>query len=95
MSGVISDMTEKMQSSTEAYKKELSRIRTGRASLSLLDGIKVDAYGSLMPLNQVGTMTIPESRLIQIQAWDTQLLGAIENPSRKPISALIRSTTVN
>ncbi|MEN8142377.1 MAG: ribosome recycling factor [Thermodesulfobacteriota bacterium] len=83
MSEVLSSMTEKMESSTDAYKRELSRIRTGRASLSLLDGVKVDAYGSPMPLNQVATMTIPESRLIQIQAWDSQLLGAIEKAIQK------------
>jgi len=83
MSEVLSTMTEKMASSTDAYKRELSRIRTGRASLSLLDGIKVDAYGAPMPLNQVATLTIPESRLIQIQAWDTQLLGSIEKSIQK------------
>ena len=83
MSEVLGLMTEKMESSTDAYKRELSKIRTGRASLSLLDGVKVDAYGSSMPLNQVATLTIPESRLIQIQAWDTQLLGAIEKSIQK------------
>ena len=83
MSEILSTMTDKMASSTDAYKPELSRIRTGRASLSLLDGIKADAYGSLMPLNQVATMTIPESRMIQIQAWDSQLLGAIEKAIQK------------
>jgi len=83
MSDVLNTMSEKMASSTDAYKRELSRIRTGRASLSLLDGIKVDAYGSPMPLNQIATLTIPESRLIQIQAWDTQLLGVIEKEIQK------------
>ena len=83
MSETITSMTEKMESSTDAYKRELSRVRTGRASISLLDGIKVDAYGSPMPINQVATLTIPESRLIQIQAWDTQLLGAIEKAIQK------------
>ncbi len=83
MSETITSMTEKMESSTDAYKRELSRVRTGRASISLLDGIKVDAYGSPMPINQVATLTIPENRLIQIQAWDTQLLGAIEKAIQK------------
>ncbi len=78
MSEVIDSMSLKMEASLEAYKKDLSKIRTGRASLSLLDGIKVDAYGSPMPLNQVGTLTIPESRMIAIQPWDLQLLSAIE-----------------
>ncbi len=83
MSEVLSSMVEKMESSTDAFKRELSKVRTGRASISLLDGIKVDAYGSPLPINQVATMTIPESRLIQVQAWDTQLLGPIEKAIQK------------
>ena len=83
MSGTLSSMVEKMESSTDAFKRELSKIRTGRASISLLDGIKVDAYGSPLPINQVATLTIPESRLIQVQAWDSQLLGAIEKAIQK------------
>lgn len=78
MSAVIDEMRDKMEKSLEAYRRELTKIRTGRASLSLLDGIKVEAYGSPMPLNQVATLTIPESRLIVIQPWDPQLLSAIE-----------------
>ena len=78
MNDVIFDLAEKMEKSVDGFKKELSKIRTGRASLAILDGIHVDAYGSSMPLNQVGTLTIPESRLIAIQPWDPQLLPAIE-----------------
>ncbi len=78
MSDVILDMSERMEKSVEAFKKELSKIRTGRASLAILDGIVVDAYGSNMPLMQVATLTIPESRLIAIQPWDPQMLPAIE-----------------
>jgi len=77
-SEVIMEMAEKMDKSLEAFKQELTRIRTGRASLSLLDGIKVEAYGSSMPLNQVGTLTIPESRQIVIQPWDPQVMASIE-----------------
>ena len=77
-SEVIMDMAEKMENSLLAFKQELTRIRTGRASLSLLDGIKVEAYGSSMPLNQVGTLTIPESRQIVIQPWDPQVMSSIE-----------------
>jgi ribosome recycling factor len=83
MSEVLSSMVEKMESSSDAFKRELSKVRTGRASTSLLEGIKVDAYGSPLPLNQVATLTIPESRLIQVQAWDTQLLGPIEKAIQK------------
>lgn len=83
MSDVILDMSEKMEKSVDAFKVELSKIRTGRASLSILDGIVVDAYGSVMPLNQVGTLTIPESRLIAIQPWDPQMVPAIEKAIQK------------
>ena len=83
MSEILDSMTEKMESSIDAYKRELSKVRTGRASISLLDGIRIDAYGSPMPINQVATLTIPESRLIQIQAWDSQLLSAIEKAIQK------------
>lgn len=78
MNATILAMNEKMDHSMEAYRRELTRIRTGRASLNLLDGIKVNAYGSPMLLNQVANLTIPESRMIVIQPWDTQLLSAIE-----------------
>jgi ribosome recycling factor len=77
-SEVIDQLRDKMESSVDALKRELVKIRTGRASLSLLDGISVDAYGSKMPLNQVGTLTIPESRMIAIQPWDPQMLAVIE-----------------
>ncbi len=92
MSEVILEMSEKMEKSVEAFKVELSKVRTGRASLALLDGIMVDAYGSSMPLNQVGTLTIPESRLIAIQPWDPQMLAAIEKALLK---ASIGLTPVN
>jgi len=78
MSEAIMGMAEKMDKSLDAFKQELTKIRTGRASLSLLDGIRVEAYGSAMPLNQVGTLTIPESRQIVIQPWDPQVISGIE-----------------
>jgi ribosome recycling factor len=77
-SEVILEMADKMDKSLDAFKHELTKIRTGRASLSLLDGIKVEAYGSSLPLNQVGTLTIPESRQIVIQPWDPQVMSAVE-----------------
>lgn len=77
-SEVIMEMAEKMDKSLDAFKQELSKIRTGRASLSLLEGIKAEAYGSSMPLNQVATLTIPESRQIVIQPWDPQVMSSIE-----------------
>lgn len=77
-SEVIMEMAEKMDKSLDAFRQELTKIRTGRASLSMLDGIKVEAYGSPMPLNQVGSLTIPESRQIVIQPWDPQVMPGIE-----------------
>ena len=61
MSAVIVELSAKMVKSVESFKTELSKVRTGRASISLLDGISVEAYGSPMPMNQVASMTIPES----------------------------------
>jgi ribosome recycling factor len=75
---VVDDAELKMAARIEALKRDLTKIRTGRASLSLLDSIKVDAYGSKMPLNQVAALTIPEPRLISIQPWDPQMLPIIE-----------------
>ena len=78
MNDVIFEMAEKMDKSVDTFRAELSKVRTGRASLGLLDGITVSAYGSQMPLSQVGSLTIPESRMIAIQPWDPQMLPAIE-----------------
>lgn len=83
MNDVIFEMSERMDKSVDSFKKELAKVRTGRASLSILDGILVDAYGSSMPLNQVGTLTIPESRMIAIQPWDPQMIGPIEKAIMK------------
>lgn len=80
---VTAALPEKMEKSMDAFKFELMKIRTGRASLAMLDGVKADAYGSLMPLNQVASLTIPESRMIAIQPWDPQLLGAVEKAIMK------------
>ncbi len=75
---ILEAMNDKMDKSMDAYRRELTKVRTGRASLSLVDGLKVVAYGSPQPLNQVATLTIPESRMIAIQPWDPQMLAAIE-----------------
>jgi ribosome recycling factor len=67
-----------MESAAEAFRKELKRIRTGRASLALLDGLMVQYYGSATPINQLATLSIPEPRQIVIQPWDQGALGEIE-----------------
>jgi ribosome recycling factor len=69
---------ERMGKSVAALKSELKRIRTGRASVSLLDGIRVDYYGTLTPLNQMASLSVPESRLIIIQPWDVSAIKEIE-----------------
>lgn len=75
---VYKETKERMEKAIEALKKDLSRIRTGRASVSLLDGLRVQYYGSLVPLNQVASVAVPESRLITIQPWDIKAIGEIE-----------------
>ena len=67
-----------MKKSVENLKTELKRMRTGRASLSILDPIRVDYYGTLTPLNQMATLAVPESRLITIQPWDVSVIKEIE-----------------
>ncbi len=83
MNIIISDMHDKMAKSIEAFRRELTKIRTGRASLSIFDGIKVQSYGQPMALNQVASITIPESRLIVIQPWDPQLINVIDKAIMK------------
>ncbi len=74
----ISEMKVKMDKSIDSLHRELGKVRTGRASLSILDGIKVDYYGTITPLNQMATLSVPESRLITIQPWDASAIEVIE-----------------
>lgn len=69
---------EKMNQAVEIFKKDLATFRTGRASLGILDNIKVEYYGSMVPLNQVATLGIPEPRMITIQPWEQRMLSEIE-----------------
>ncbi|MBI5420308.1 MAG: ribosome recycling factor [Deltaproteobacteria bacterium] len=78
MEALLKDVSGKMTRGIESFRKELGKVRTGRASFSLLDGVKVDYYGTPTPLQQVGTLSVPESRLITITPWDAKLIGAIE-----------------
>ncbi|MEJ2219269.1 MAG: ribosome recycling factor [Desulfobacterales bacterium] len=75
---IYQETRESMGKSIEALERELKRVRTGRASLSILDGIKVDYYGTLTPLNQMATLAVPESRLITIQPWDVSVIQDVE-----------------
>ena len=75
---ILSELRLKMTKSTEALEKEFKRIRTGRASTALLEGVKVECYDTQMPLEQVASISVPESRLITIQPWDQSIIGNIE-----------------
>ena len=67
----------KMDKSISTFKKDISTLRTGRANMNMLDTIKVDVYGQLMPIEQLGTISIPEARLISIQVWDKSNISLI------------------
>jgi ribosome recycling factor len=71
-----------MEKTVEAIRREFSGVRTGKASPGLLDSVRVDAYGSKMPLNQVATIGAPEPRLLIVQPWDKNLMSAIEKAIR-------------
>jgi len=75
---VLNEARRKMDKVLEAMARDLSRVRTGRASVALLEGIKVDCYGTSMPLSQVASLAAPESRLLTIQPWDTSVMADIE-----------------
>jgi ribosome recycling factor len=79
---MLEDARQRMHASVEAVQRDLTAMRTGRASLAMIDGIRVDYYGTPTPLNQVGNLSIPDATLITLQPWDTSLLGAIEKAIR-------------
>lgn len=76
------DIKRRMDSAIEVLKKEFSGLRTGRASANLLDPVMVDAYGSHMPLSQVGNVNVPESRMLVVQVWDKSMVKATEKAIR-------------
>ncbi len=78
----IDEIQRRMDGSLAALKGEFSSLRTGRASASILDGITVDAYGAATPLNQVGTVNVPEPRMITVTIWDKTLVGPTEKAIR-------------
>ena len=77
------DYSSKMAKSIQSLKKDLSTLRTGRANSSMLDTIKVDVYGQMMPIDQVATISVPEARLISIQVWDKANTVLIESAIQK------------
>lgn len=78
----LQDLRRRMDGAVDALKSEFSGLRTGRASAALLDPVMVDAYGSSMPLNQVGTVSVPEPRMLSVQVWDATLAPAVDKAIR-------------
>ena len=73
----------KMDKTIQSFKKEISSLRTGRANSSMLDIVKIDVYGQLMPINQLATIAVPEARLITIQVWDKSNVSLIDSAIQK------------
>lgn len=78
----LKDVEKRMKTSVEHFRKDLSKLRTGRANLSLFEDIKVDYYGTLTPINQVATLGVPDPTLITIQPWDPSLLESLDKAIR-------------
>ena len=74
----VNEIKTRMEKAIDSFKKDLSGLRVGRASLNMLDQINVNAYGSIMPLNQVSTVSVPESRMLLVSVWDNSLVSAAE-----------------
>ena len=74
----INDIKRRMDGAIDALKREFGGLRTGRASATLLEPLMVDAYGSSMPMNQVGTISAPEAQMLTVQVWDQQLVQAVQ-----------------
>jgi ribosome recycling factor len=83
MSFAIEEFGKRMDGALEALRKEFAGLRTGRASTGMLDPIMVEVYGSMMPLNQVGTVGVPEPRLLTVQVWDKGSVKAVEKAIRE------------
>ena len=79
----LADLRRRMNGALEVLRQEFGGLRTGRASTSLLEPVTVDAYGSQMPMNQVGTVSAPEPRMLTVQVWDKSLVGAVEKAIRE------------
>jgi ribosome recycling factor len=79
----LKEIERRMRGALTVLKQEFGGLRTGRANMSLLDPIMVNAYGSQMPLNQLATINVPESRLITVQVWDRSQVGAVERAIRE------------
>ena len=79
---VLRELEKQMKGSVEHFRKDLAKLRTGRANINIFEDMKVDYYGNLTPVNQVATLTVPDPTLIQVQPWDPTLLEAIDKAIR-------------
>ena len=78
----LGDLKRRMQGAVQSLRGELGGLRTGRATTSLLEPLEVTAYGQKMPINQVATLAVPESRMLSVQVWDRSMVGAVEKAIR-------------
>ena len=76
----LDEMKNRMQKSIASLRDELTGLRTGRASASLLEPVMVEAYGTKMPLNQIATITVPEARMLNVSVWDRSMAPAVDRP---------------
>lgn len=79
---LFADAKERMEKAVEAVRREFAKIRTGKATVSLLDGVRVEYYGAAVPLRQVANISVPEARLLVVQPWDKKVIGEIEKAIR-------------
>ncbi|ATO57250.1 ribosome recycling factor [Bartonella sp. 1-1C] len=79
---IMDDLKRRMEGAISSFKHELGSLRTGRASASLLEHLTVEAYGSVVPINQVANVSVPESRMLSVSVWDKTMVGAVERAIR-------------
>jgi ribosome recycling factor len=82
LTSLKTDLTRRMDGALETLKRDFSGLRSGRASPALLEPVRVEAYGGEVPLSQVGTVAVPEARMLTVQVWDRNLTGAVERAIR-------------
>ena len=80
---MINDLTKRMDGALATLSKEFGSLRTGRASTNLLDSIQIEAYGAMLPMNQVGNVTAPEARMLMVNVWDKTMVKAVEKAIRE------------
>lgn len=80
---MLNELQKRMDGALSTLNKEFGSLRTGRASTNLLDSIQIEAYGSMMPMNQVGNVTAPEARMLMVSVWDKSMIKAVEKAIRE------------